>query len=410
VQVLIINCGSSTLKFQIVDVDTENGDCRISGWLVEGAVERIGQSGSIKITVNGGKESSENIVTNSHNEAMGLALDRLGSLGYLGKEGVQAVGHRVVQGGDHFIKPTLIDVGVIEVIEGLVELAPLHNRPSVEAIRSAWERLGPDLHMVATFDTLFHRSLPARASLYPIPLELSEKHQIKRFGAHGLAHRYMTERYTAITATPTESVNLITLQLGSGCSATAVQGGRSVDTSMGLTPLEGLMMGTRTGDVDPSLVGYLARSEGVTTEVVEDWLNRRSGLLGVSGSSQDVRDLLEAEQRADARAALAIEMFCYRVRKYIGAYIAALGGADAVIFGGGIGENSPLVRQRICVGMERLGLSLDSSRNNARVGTEGRISDDKSSIQAYVIPVNEAEIIARDTVICLRDAGKQVSR
>ncbi|HZA24564.1 MAG TPA: acetate kinase, partial [Dehalococcoidia bacterium] len=197
------------------------------------------------------------------------------------------------------------------------------------------------------------------------------------------------------------SVDLITLQLGSGCSAAAIQGGRSVDTSMGLTPLEGLMMGTRTGDVDPSLAGYLARREGVEIEVVEEWLNKRSGLLGVSEISQDVRDLLEAEQGGNSRAALAIDMFCYRVRKYIGAYLAALGGADAVVFGGGIGENSPAIRERICVGMEWSGLVLDPRLNNAMAGTEGRISAEDSRIHAYVVPVDEAAVIARDTAECV---------
>jgi acetate kinase len=307
----------------------------------------------------------------------------------------------VVQGGQRFTQPTLINADVIADIDALSELAPLHNGPSVEAIRSAWESLGTTTPMVATFDTLFHCSLPPCASQYPISLELAEKHQIKRYGAHGLAHRYMVERYAEITATPVDSVDLITLQLGSGCSAAAIQGGRSIDTSMGLTPLEGLMMGTRTGDVDPSLAGYLARREGVETEVVEDWLNKRSGLLGVSGISQDVRDLLEAEQEGNSRAALAIDMFCYRVRKYIGAYLAALGGADAVIFGGGIGENSPAIRERICAGMEWSGLVLDPGLNNVMAGSEGRISVEDAGIHAYVVPVDEAAIIARDTTECV---------
>jgi acetate kinase len=311
----------------------------------------------------------------------------------------------VVQGGRLFTRPTLIDNGVMDDIQSLNHLAPLHNGPSVEAIRAAYRRLGTDIPMVATFDTLFHRSQPPHAAQYPIPAELAEKHQVQRYGAHGLAHRYMTLRYAQLTDRPMAAVDLITLQLGSGCSAAAVRGGRSVDTSMGLTPLEGLMMGTRTGDVDPSLAGYLARSEGVSAEAVEEWFNRRSGLLGVSGVSQDVRDLLEAEGQGNARAALALDMFCYRVRKYIGAYLAALGRADAVIFGGGIGENSPEIRRRICAGLEGLGITLDPRRNDEAKGTEGRIGIEDSQVQSYVIPVDEAAVIARDTVDCVGEGG-----
>jgi acetate kinase len=404
-KVLVINCGSSTLKFQVIEVMSGGTPASLSKQLLDGSVNRIGQEGTIEITVNEGDEQSEAAGVKGYPEAMGLVLDKLDSLGYLGTDGVEAVGHRVVQGADRFTRPVVIDDSVIQAIAELSELAPLHNQPSLEAIRSAWGRLGPDVPMVATFDTLFHLTLPDRASQYPIPPELAEKHRIKRFGAHGLAHRYMTEQYAAITSTPLEEVNLITLQLGSGCSAAAVQGGRSVDNSMGLTPLEGLMMGTRTGDVDPSLPGYLARCEKVDIEEVADWLNKRSGLLGVSGRSQDVRDLLEAEAQGDARAALALDMFCYRVRKYIGAYLAALGGAEAIVFGGGIGENSPVIRERICAGLEWFGLALDPALNCSRAGSEGRISADTARIHAYVVPVNEAVIIARDTVACLNQQG-----
>jgi acetate kinase len=401
VKVLAINCGSSTLKFQVIQLAAEETPASHSQWLIDGSINRIGQEGTIKVSVNGEDEQSEEVTIKNYRNAMALVLDRLDSLGYLGPGGVEAVGHRVVQGADHFTQPVIIDESVTQAIDELSELAPLHNQPSLEAIRSAWDKLGPGIPMVATFDTLFHHTLPDRAARYPIPPELAEKHHIKRFGAHGLAHRYMTERYAAIAATPLEKVNLITLQLGSGCSATAVQGGRSIDTSMGLTPLEGLMMGTRTGDVDPSLPGYLARCEKADIEEVEDWLNKRSGLLGVSGSSQDVRDLLEAEARGDRQAALALDMFCYRVRKYIGAYLAALGGAEAVVFGGGIGENSLAIRERICTGLEWLGLALDPDLNRSTTGSEGRISTGASRIHAYVLPVNEAVIIARDTIACL---------
>jgi acetate kinase len=308
----------------------------------------------------------------------------------------------VVHGGDRFVEPTLIDDEVIDAIEGLGELAPLHNEPSLRAIRAVRAALGPSLPMVAVFDTAFHHTLPERAWRYAIPQELAAKHHIRRYGFHGLAHRYMTERYAAITATPLSRVRLVTLQLGNGCSATAVDGGRSVDTSMGLTPLEGLMMGTRCGDVDPSLVGFLARREAADVGEVEGWLNTRSGLVGVSGRSRDMRELLQAEQQGDARAALAVDMFCYRIKKYIGAYLAVLGGADAVVFGGGIGENASEVRARICAGLDWCGLILDQGRNARAVGFEDRISAPEAKVHAYVIPVDEAGLIAGDTVSCLR--------
>jgi len=256
--------------------------------------------------------------------------------------------------------------------------------------------------MVAVFDTAYHHSLPLRASTYAIPADLTTKHRIKRYGFHGIAHRFMAERYAAITHRPLQEVDLVTLQLGNGCSATAIKGGRSVDTSMGFTPLEGLMMGTRSGDIDPSVMSFLSEAEGVKSGEVETWLNTRSGLLGVSGSSHDMRELLEAEAAGDDRAALAVEMFCYRARKYIGAYVAALGGADAVVFGGGIGEQAPSIRARICQGLDWFGLSLDRSLNEAAIGVEERISARDSRVHCYVIPVNEAEIIGQEVVQFLR--------
>ena len=400
-RILAINCGSSTLKFQVIEAGREQkaGDRELP--IANGTVERIGGAGAIEFTTEEGERLQETSKVADHGEAMSHVLAWLRSIGFLGPGGIQAVGHRVVHGGVSFHKPVILDEDAIDSIEALRDLAPLHNGPAVEAIRIAWAELGGGIPMVATFDTMFHRTLPDKASRYAIEQELSDKHSIQRFGFHGLAHRYMTERYAAITFTPLEEVRLVTLQLGNGCSAAAIQGGRSVDTSMGFTPLEGLMMGTRSGDVDPSLVGYLADREGVGAQEVEAWLNRKSGLLGVSGRSQDMRDLLEAEREGDSRAALAIEMFCYRVRKQIGAYLAVLGGADAVVFGGGIGENASSVRARICAGLDWLGLTLDQQRNATTIGSEGRISADGAGIHAYVIPVDEAVIIALDTLQAL---------
>lgn len=401
-KVLAINCGSSTLKFQLVEIENEDTPLGQERRLASGTVDRIGGRGTIRFCSEKGERHQEVSEVADHGESIRRVLTWLSSVKIFGREDLAAVGHRVVHGGNHFVEPILIDSAALQTIETLGQLAPLHNRPALAAIRASMTALGPVVPQVATFDTAFHHSLPERAARYAIPLELAEKYHIRRYGFHGLAHRYMLERYAAITSTPLERVRLITLQLGNGCSAAAVKGGRSVDTSMGFTPLEGLMMGTRSGDVDPSLAGFLARSEGVEVEEVESWLNTRSGLLGVSGRSEDMRDLLEAEALGDARATLAVEMFCYRVRKYIGAYLAVLGGTNAVVFGGGIGENSPQVRARICAGMDWCGLSLDGERNTAVTGSDGRISTDQSLIHAYVIAVNEAIIIARDTVRCLQ--------
>jgi acetate kinase len=399
--ILAINCGSSTLKFQLIETNGEITTLGQERRLTSGIVDKICGAAIIKFTSENGERLTENAEVGDHGEATHRMLDWLNSLSSLKTAGLRGVGHRVVHGGNLFTEPTLINDEVIEAIEALSYLAPLHNRPSLMAIRAARESLGRTVPMVAVFDTAFHHTLPEHASRYAIPQELTLKHHIRRYGFHGLAHQYMTERYAAITSKPLGQTKLITLQLGNGCSATAVKGGRSVDTSMGFTPLEGLVMGTRSGDIDPSLPGFLARSENVDIEEVESWLNTRSGLLGISGRSRDMRELLEAERQGDSSAALAVEIFCYRVRKYIGGYLAALGGADAIVLGGGIGENSPEVRARICDGMEWFGLTLDQERNAATIGSEERISVNNSRVHVYVIPVDEESIIARDTVRCL---------
>lgn len=400
--ILAINCGSSTLKFQLIEVETGPGAFGHERRLATGLVEAIGGLGSIEFTAEHHGTIRRAIPIPDHTEAVRQMLAWLDSVGLMHQDTPQAVGHRVVHGGDWFVEPTVIDDRVITAIEAVSDLAPLHNAPSLAAIRATRAALGPTLPMVATFDTAFHRTLPEHAAHYALPWELSTKHRIRRYGFHGLAHRYMAERYATLTSSPTERLRLVTLQLGNGCSATAIAGGRSLDTSMGFTPLEGLMMGTRSGDIDPSLPGFLVTREGVSIGEVENWLNTRSGLLGVSGRSSDMREVLAAEHQGDTRAALAVEMFCYRVRKYIGTYLAVLGGADAVIFGGGIGENNPVVRDRICRNMDWCGLVLDPNRNLSAVGTEMRISRDDAKLHAYVIPVDEEIIIARDTVLCLQ--------
>ena len=330
----------------------------------------------------------------SHKEAVTLALDAIKALS-IGK--IDAVGHRVVHGGDRFVAPTLIDDSVIEAIQELCELAPLHNPAALEGIKAAREALGPTMPMVAIFDTAFHSNLPDYAYTYALPYEAAQRHKIRRYGFHGTAHEYMLRQYALTKSVSPADATIITLQLGNGCSAAAIRGGRSVDTSMGFTPLEGLVMGTRSGDLDPSVVGYLAEKENMTIAQVEGLLNERSGLLGISGSASDMRSLLAAVQKGDKRAALAIEVFCYRVRKYIGAYLAALGGADAIIFGGGIGENSPYIRAHILDSMKWCGIKLDKERNEATAGKEGEISSPEFEIEVHVILVDESLLIAEHT-------------
>jgi acetate kinase len=313
-----------------------------------------------------------------------------------------AVGHRVVHGGPQLFAPALIDEQVLSEITAAGELAPLHNGGALEAIKAARDALGTNVPMIAVFDTAFHHDLPERAARYAIPPEMAIAHGIRRYGFHGLAHRYMSERAAAmIPDVPAAELRLITMQLGSGCSAAAIPGGKCVDTSMGFSPLEGLVMATRSGDIDPAVVRYLCEHERMTPAEVDAWLNHRCGLVGLSGASGDVRELLALESRGDARAALAIDMFCYRLRKYIGSYLAVLGGADAVVFGGGVGENAAEIRARTCRGMEWCGLRLDEARNARVIGVEGTISADDSPVRALVIPVDEELVIARDTRQCL---------
>jgi acetate kinase len=333
-----------------------------------------------------------------HGEAMRRALSLLEAEDLLGD--IEALGHRVVHGGPRFNSPVRIDDEVIAAIDAVSELAPLHNEPALRAIQAARDHLGDDRPMVATFDTAFFTALPEVASAYAIPRDLAEKHAIRRYGFHGLAHRYMVQRFRQLRP-DVRSPRLITLQLGNGCSATASVDGRPIDTSMGFTPLEGLVMGTRSGDIDPSLPLYLAEKEALSTTEVASLLNKRSGLLALSGRSQDMRDLEAAAREGDERSRLAIDVFSYRVKKYVGAYLAALGGADGIIFGGGIGEHSAAVRERVCAGMEWAGIRLDPRRNGVAGDGEARITDDTSAIDCWVVAVDEAAIIAVDVYGCL---------
>ena len=390
-KVLVLNCGSSTLKFQVVETD----GLAESRKLARGIVDRIGGSAAYSFKTDNGAPEEKALAVADHDVAVRLVIDWLRSQANL--RAIDAVGHRVVHGADRFADSVLIDDAVIVELEGLCEIAPLHNPGAVSGIRAARKILGDAVPMVAAFDTSFHHMIPEQAALYAIPYELSQKHKIRRYGFHGLAHRYDVGRYAELIGKPVAQINAVTLHLGNGCSATAIRDGQSIDTSMGFTPLEGLVMGTRSGDIDPALVSYLARKEQVDAAEIENWLNKRSGLLGLSGLSNDMRELTAA-YRTDPRARLAIDVFCYRARKYIGAYLAVLEGrAEAVIFSGGIGENSPLVRKNILSGMEWCGLNLDDAGNESVIGRDGRISTAQSKLDVFVIHTDEETIIARET-------------
>jgi acetate kinase len=311
---------------------------------------------------------------------------------------IQAVGHRVVHGGEKFKRSTLVNEAVRHQIEALIELAPLHNPHNLRGIDAAGAVLGTGIPQVAVFDTAFHQSLPERAYLYATPYQLYRRYGVRRYGFHGTSHRYVAYRYRELAGRSREDTKIITLHLGNGASACAIVRGESVDTSMGFTPLEGLVMGTRSGDLDPAILDFVAAKEGMSLTEVDALLNKQSGLLGISGLTADMRELLaEERENGDRRARLAVDVFCYRVKKYLGAYLAAMNGADAIAFAGGIGENSPEVRARICSGLEWLGIAVDDAKNASLVGGEGRIDASSARVQLWVIPTDEELLIARDT-------------
>ena len=409
--VLAINSGSSSLKFKVVEFDgsADAADSRQPSIRDEGSVEGIGPAARLMLRRDGITVVQTTGPVSTHGEAVQRLMQMLEESSKC--EGralrIDAVGHRVVHGGERFREPVVINDDVVAAIDRLAEFAPLHNPGSIAGIKGARAALGSHIPMVAVFDTDFHRSMPLVASSYAIDVDLARKHGIRRYGFHGIAHASLAGIYADAVNRPLAQLRLITLQLGNGCSATAIDRGRSVDTSMGFTPLEGLVMGTRSGDLDPAVVGHLVRREGLSVDEVERLLNERSGLLGLSGLSGDMREILNAaEGKPDSRAALGLDTFCYRVRKYIGAYLAVLGGADALVFGGGIGERSALIRARICDGMDWCGLRLDRSRNEAAVqvvpGEAVRISEASAPISCYVAGVDEEVEIARATLDCLR--------
>jgi acetate kinase len=403
VNVLVLNVGSATLKFQVVVTDAARIADDRDEKLLRGQIERIG--GEAVITVRNGDGSTR--TRTAQLREMRAAVDWL--VGFITspesgtrlttRADLHAVGHRVVHGGEAFRASVRIDDTVLRRIEDNVELAPLHNPHNLRGIEAARAALGSGVPQVAVFDTAFHQTLPEHAYLYAIPYPLYRRHRIRRYGFHGTSHRSIAYRFRKLTGRSKRDVRIVTLHLGNGCSACAIRGGESIDTSMGFTPLEGLVMGTRSGDIDAALLDYIAAKEGLSLPQVEALLNNQSGLLGVSGLTNDMRDLLaEANELQDRRARLAITMFCYRVRKYVGAYLAALGGADAIVFAGGVGENSAEIRGRVCEDLEWAGLTVDATANAALVGgREGRFSAEGSRLEAWVVPTDEELLIARDT-------------
>lgn len=408
VNVLVLNCGSATLKFQLISTDADAIHSNQDRRLARGLIERIGGEAILSFDGPGGSPLRTSVPIRDIRAAIDYVVRWIVS-SESGIEGVDSVanihaaGHRVVHGGERFRQSALLTEEVVGGIEDMIDLAPLHNPSNVAGIRAVRAILGSALPQVAVFDTAFHQTLPEHAYLYAIPYQLYRRHKIRRYGFHGTSHRYVAHRYRQMLGLDREHTNIITLHLGNGCSACAIRGGESVDISMGLTPLEGLAMGTRSGDLDPAVLSLLASKEGLGLDGVENLLNKQSGLLGLSGLTNDMRELLaEVRENQDRRASLAVKVFCYRVRKYIGAYLAAMGGADAIVFTGGIGENSAEIRARICEGLEWMGLQLDLTRNGSLArGAEGPIHQEGSRLGAYVVPTDEELLIARDTYRCV---------
>ena len=389
--VLVINSGSSSIKYQLMDPDSGMS-------LASGLVERIGEAIGAYKHVSGGSAHTETMPVPDHGVGLRHVLELFDAYGpSLTEAGIVAVGHRVVQGGKYFAGPTLIDDDVVRLIEELVPLGPLHNPAHLKGIEVARE-LFPDLPQVAVFDTAFFQSLPAAAATYALDREVAEKYSIRRYGAHGTSHQYVSERVSALL--DRNDLKQIVLHLGNGASASAVVNGHAVDTSMGLTPLEGLVMGTRTGDIDPAAVFHLSRVAGMSVEEIDTLFNKKSGLKGLVGEN-DMRVVRDLAQTGDPAAKLALEVYVHRLKKYIGSYTAIMGGVDAITFTAGVGENSPVLRAEVCEGMHCLGIELDLEANASQGGGERLISTPDSGVAVFVIPTNEELEISRQAVSLL---------
>lgn len=390
--VLVINCGSSSLKYQLINMENEEV-------MAKGLAERIGIEGSqVKHQAIGKEKKVYTDPLATHKEAINTVLKALvdpvyGAVKSLDE--IDAIGHRVVHGGEKFAGSVVITDAVIKAMDECTDLAPLHNPPNIIGINACKELL-PNVKMVGVFDTAFHQTMPEEAFIYPLPYELYKELGIRRYGFHGTSHKYVSQRVAEIMNKDIKDLRIITCHLGNGASVTAIKGGKSVDTSMGLTPLEGLVMGTRCGDIDPAIVTFLMEKKNLSIKQINNLMNKESGVLGISGVSSDFRDIETAAKEGNKRAQLALDKFYYTVKKYIGSYAAAMGGVDVVIFTAGLGENSAEARKEICKGLEFLGITVDDDKNNTR-GKEVEISKDNQKVKVFVIPTNEELMIARET-------------
>jgi acetate kinase len=396
-KILVLNCGSSSLKFQLIETSPDQIAANQDRRLASGVIAKIGSGDSTVDFEAGDTKTKDARAVLTHKDAISTAFSLLENSGAATLNDVEGVGHRVVHGGEHFTESAIINDDAIRRIEAASDLAPLHNPHNLKGYFAA-KALLPNATHVAVFDTSFHQTMPPEAYIYAIPYLYYTRDKIRRYGFHGTSHRYVSYRYAYLHNATRANYKLITCHLGNGCSVCAIHYGKSIDTSMGLTPTEGLIMGTRPGDLDPGAVMYMVGREEMGLHEVEVTLNKYSGLYGISGTSNDMRDLLDEAGKGNARAQLAIDAFCYRVRKYIGAYFVALDGADAVIFAGGIGENAAPVREKICQSLGSLGIRVNAAKNQAVNGAEGEISEADSPTKVWVIPTNEELLIARDTL------------
>ena len=392
-KVLVINCGSSSLKYQLIDMDGEAVLCK-------GLCERIGIEGSKIVHKAHGKEWEEEVPFPTHTEAFMKVVEMMTSgegAVVKDKSEISAIGHRVVQGAEFFTKSELVTDAIIDKIEEIAPLAPVHNMAHVQGLCSAKAVFGANVPNVVVFDTTFHQTMPPKAYMYGVPYEMYEKYSIRRYGAHGTSHRYVSMAAAQYLGKDAKDIKMVTCHLGNGSSITAVDGGKCVDTSMGLTPLAGVLMGTRCGDIDPSVVTYMEQKLGIHGQEMADYLNKKSGLLGISGVSSDKRDVEKAAAEGNARAKLASDMLNYQIKKYVGAYAAAMGGIDCLVFTGGIGENDGYVRSEVCRDMEFLGISIDAEKNKLRGLDINDITGEGSRVKVLVVCTNEELMIARDT-------------
>ena len=392
-KIFVVNAGSSSLKYQLIDMDNEQV-------LAKGLCERIGVTGAISHKTADGREYSAETPMPTHSEAFEAvvyALTKSDAKVIDSFDEISAIGHRIVQGGSIFPNSCLVTPDVIDKIEKLGALAPLHNPAHVLAIRACIKTFGDKIPQVVVFDTSFHQTMPPKAYMYPLPYEYYEKYGVRKYGAHGTSHRFVSDRVAAIEGKPKKDLKIITCHLGNGCSITAIKDGMCIDTSMGFTPLDGFMMGTRSGTLDPSALTYIAEKEHLSPEDVNTICNKKSGMLGISGISNDNRDICAAAEAGNKRAQLAIEMQRYEILKFVGSYIAAMNGVDAIAFTGGIGENDPELRKSVCDNLSFVGVEIDDAQNKLR-GKEVKISTDNSRVNVYVIPTNEELAIARDTL------------